>query len=60
MSRKPISPMAKSDDPEQSRRFIEMALEREADGDAKDLGRALKKLAPHKRDKTKASPKRPR
>lgn len=53
-------PHLKQDDPAQSRRFIEMAHEREADGGEKELARALKKLAPHKRDKAKASPKRPR
>ena len=59
MSDDPMS-KPKLDNPEQSRRFIEMARERGAEHDEKDLARAVKKLAPHKRDKAKANPKRPR
>jgi hypothetical protein len=37
----------KQDDPEQSRRFLELAQEREAEGDEAKLAKAVKKLAPH-------------
>ena len=47
----------KADDPEQSRRFIEMAQEREAEGSSAALERAIKTLAPHGRLKPK-NPKR--
>jgi hypothetical protein len=42
-------PMHKPDDPEQSKRFIEMAQELEADGDAEAFDRAFKKVAAAKR-----------
>jgi hypothetical protein len=45
----------KQDDPEQSRRFLEMAQEREADADDSKLKEAVKKLAPHHRQKAKRS-----
>lgn len=44
----------KQDSPAQSRRFVEMAREHEAEGDNEELARAVKKLAPHKR---KTAPK---
>jgi len=53
MARKPAP---KSDDPEQSKRFIETAEEVGADTDDAALERAFKKIAPQKRD---ASQKRP-
>jgi hypothetical protein len=43
MSRKPAP---KPDDPEQSKRFIEIAREAEADGTKEDFERAFKKVAP--------------
>lgn len=43
MARKPNPPR---DDPAQSKRFIDMAREVEAEGSKEDLGRALKKIAP--------------
>ena len=50
-------PMHKPDDPEQSKRFIEMAQELEADGDEQALARALRKVAAAKRQPT-TKPKR--
>lgn len=43
-------PMPKPDDPEQSKRFIEMATELEADGDEETFGRAVRKVATAKRE----------
>lgn len=45
MPRKPI----KSDDPEQSKRFLEIAEEVGADADDKALERAFKKITPSDR-----------
>jgi hypothetical protein len=45
MARKPEP---KRDDPEQSKRFVEIAKEVGADRDGDALGRALKKIAPSK------------
>jgi hypothetical protein len=42
-------PRTKQDDPEQSRRFIEMAGELGAKGSRGSLDRAVKKLAAHAR-----------
>jgi hypothetical protein len=41
----------KQDDPEQSRRFLELAREHEAEGDAAALAHAVKKLAAEPRKK---------
>jgi hypothetical protein len=51
MTRKP---KPKPDDPAQSKRFIDIAREVEADGDAKEFERAFKKVA--KSPKVKTSP----
>jgi hypothetical protein len=47
----------KQDDPAQSRRFVELAIEREAEGDDETLARAVKKLAPHRREQPKPGKK---
>lgn len=44
----PRQPKPPQRDPEQSKRFIEMAREVDADGTMDDLGRAFKKLAKEK------------
>jgi len=49
MPRKPNPPR---DDPEQSKRFIELAREVEADGTKEEFDRAFKKVAKHPKDKT--------
>ena len=41
----PRKPAPKPDNPEQSKRFVEMAQELRADQDAEGLERALKKIA---------------
>jgi len=48
----------KVDDPEQSCRFLELAQEREAEGDSDALARAVKKLAGLPREKP--TPKKPK
>lgn len=53
MSRKPNPPR---DDPEQSKRFIELAREVEAEGTKEEFERAFKKVAKVRKDK--AAPKR--
>jgi hypothetical protein len=45
MPRKPNPPR---DDPEQSKRFLELAKAVEASNDPKDFERVLKAIAPHK------------
>jgi hypothetical protein len=49
----PRKPNPTPDDPEQSKRFIEMAREVEADGTMEDLERAFAKLTKKKPEKTK-------
>jgi hypothetical protein len=44
----PRKPTPKPDDPEQSKRFIEIAKEIGADDDAEALERAFKKISPQK------------
>ncbi len=53
-----MPPKNKQDDPEQSRRFIEMAQEHGADGSTEALDRAVKKLASHGRKVPKPKRKR--
>jgi len=48
MPRKPKPP---PDDPEQSKRFIEIAREAEADSSKEEFDRAFKKVAKRKKDK---------
>ena len=48
MPRKPNPPR---DDPEQSKRFIEIAREAEADSSKEEFDRAFKKVAKRKKDK---------
>lgn len=53
MPRKPTPP-PNADDPEQSRRFIEIAKEAGADGSKEEFERAFKKVAaekPHRKQK---------
>ena len=45
MPRKPVPPQ---DDPEQSKRFIDMAREVEAEGSKEDFEKAFKKVAKEK------------
>jgi hypothetical protein len=54
MPRKPAPPQ---DDPEQSKRFIDMAREVEAEGSKEDFDRAFKKIA-KKKPQAKATGKR--
>jgi hypothetical protein len=52
-------PLPKPDDPEQSKRFIEMAQDLEADTSPEDFDRAFRKVAAAKRQPTiKTQPKR--
>jgi hypothetical protein len=53
MPRKPNPP---PDDPEQSKRFIEIAREVEADGSKEGFDRAFKKVASAKPRKVKSAP----
>lgn len=52
MPRKPTPPQ---DDPEQSKRFIDMAREVEAEGSKEDFDRVFKKIA---KEKPKGEPKK--
>jgi hypothetical protein len=52
-----IMPKTKSDDPEQSKRFIDAAREAKADETEEGADRAFKKVARSK-EKTKPSPSR--
>jgi hypothetical protein len=52
MPRKPNPP---PDDPEQSKRFIEIAREVEADGSKEEFDRAFKKVAKPRKVKTERS-----
>ena len=57
MTQKKTTPAkSKWDDPEQSKRFLEAAEKAEASNDPRDLDRALKKVAPHRKQ---AVPGRP-
>lgn len=47
---------AKPDEPEQSKRFIDIAQEGGAENDADALDRAFKKIVPPKRDETHKRP----
>lgn len=51
-------PMHKPDDPEQSKRFIEMARELEADSSPEEFERAFRKVATAKRQPTTKPAKR--
>jgi len=53
-----MSPKAapKPDDPAQHQRFIELATEFEANAPPEELARALKKIAPHHREKSSKKP----
>lgn len=50
-------PMPKPDDPEQSKRFIEMAKALEADSSPEDFDRAFRKVAAAPRSAKPAAPK---
>jgi len=53
MPRKPNPPR---DDPEQSKRFIEIAREVEADSSKEEFARAFKKVAKPQKGKTNSKP----
>jgi hypothetical protein len=53
MARRPNPP---PDDPEQSKRFIDMAREVEADGTKEEFARAFKKVAPSPPARIKQKP----
>jgi hypothetical protein len=49
----PRKPTRRPDDPEQSKRFIDMAREVEAEGSKEDFEKAFKKVAKEKPEKAK-------
>jgi hypothetical protein len=53
MARKPD---LKPDDPAQYQRFLDLAEEVEAEGDDREIDKAVKRLAKHSRDKAPAKP----
>ena len=49
-------PSTKLDDPAQLKRFVDLATEFEANAPSEELARAVKKIAPHHREKPSKKP----